>query len=126
MHKTSRYTKALTIIERRFFETLFRNPTLGLLAACMDQDPDNRNHPIRRFYLLCCGLRRNATKDIVNTAVLWFATKFFKKKSPVILESASDKAIASMYLPNTAQTKLKELFPMLLLSRHPVLPVKGF
>ena len=53
MHITSRYTKALTIIERRFFETLFRNPTLGLLAACMDQDPDNRNHPIRRFYLLC-------------------------------------------------------------------------
>ena len=84
--------------------------TLGLLA-CMDQDPDNGNQPIRRFYLLCRGLRRIATKDIINTAVLWFATKFFKKKSPVILESASDKAIASaMYQPNTAQTKLKDLF----------------
>ena len=104
-HNTSRYTKALTIIESRFFETLVGNPTLGSLA-CMDQDPDNGNQPIHRFYLLCCGLQRNATKDIINTAVLWFATKFFKKKSHIILESASDEAIASaMYQPNTAKTK---------------------
>ena len=55
MHNTSRYTKALTIIESRFFETLVGNPTLGSLA-CMDQDPDNGNQPIRRFSLLCRGL----------------------------------------------------------------------
>ena len=53
-HNTSRYTKALTIIESRFFETLVGNPTLGSLA-CMDQDPDKGNQPFCGFYLLCCG-----------------------------------------------------------------------
>ena len=126
MHNTSRYTKALTIIESRFFETLVGNPTVGLLA-CMDQDPDNGNQPIRRFYLLCHGLRRNATKHIINTAVLWFATKFFKKKSPFILESASDKAIASaMYQPEHRPNQAERSLPTLLPSRHPVFPVEGF
>ena len=109
-HNTIKYTKSLTIIESRFFESLVENETLSLLAS-FDNDPDNGNQPIRRFYLICRGLRRNATKEIINTAVLWFATKFFKKKSPLILESASDEAIATaMYQPNTAQTKLKDLF----------------
>ena len=109
-HNTIKYTKSLTIIESRFFESLVENETLSSLAS-FDNDPDNGNQPIRRFYLICRGLRRNATKDIINTAVLWFATKFFKKKSPLILESASDEAIATaMYQPNTAQTKLKDLF----------------
>ena len=109
-HNTIKYTKSLTIIESRFFESLVENETLSSLAS-FDNDPDNGNQPIRRFYLICRGLRRNATKEIINTAVLWFATKFFKKKSPLILESASDKAIATaMYQPNIAQTKLKDLF----------------
>ena len=51
-----------------------------------------------------------STRDIINTAVPWFATKLFKKKSPVILETASDEAIPSaMYQLNTAQTRLKDI-----------------
>ena len=54
--------------------------TLSSLAS-FDNDPENGNQPIRPFYVMFHGLRRNYTKDITNTAVvLWFATKFFKKK----------------------------------------------
>ena len=49
--------------------------------------------------------------DVINTSVLWLATKFFKNKSPLVPESASNKAIAmAMYQPNIAQTKLKNIF----------------
>ena len=50
-HNTIKYTKSLTIIESRFFESLVENETLSSLAS-FDNDPDNGNQPIRRFYLI--------------------------------------------------------------------------
>ena len=107
LHNTSKSTKSpLTIM---FFESLVENETLSSLASFDNNDTDNGNQPIiHRFYLICRGLRRNSTKEIINTAVLWFATKFFKKKSPLILKSGF--VATAIYQPNTAKTKLKDLF----------------
>ena len=43
-HNTRKYTKALTIIESRFVETLVENETLSSLAS-FDKEPDNGHQP---------------------------------------------------------------------------------
>jgi hypothetical protein len=125
-HNTIKYTKSLTIIESRFFESLVENETLSSLAS-FDNDPENGNQPIRRFYLICRELRRNATKDIINTAVLWFATKFFKKKiaphsRKCFSRSHCNGNVPTKHHPNQAERPL----PMLLPPRHTIFPVERF
>ena len=120
MYPLQLWKNTLTIIEQILW-TLVENPMLGSLAI-MDQDPKNGNQPIRRFYLLCHGLRHNSTKDIINTA-----TKYLKK-SLVILETSSDEAIVSSMDPPAEQRPYQagRSLPILLPSRHTVLSVKGF
>ena len=68
-HNTGKYSKALTLMEDKFFEALSSNPTLASLGN-FDPNPSNSSIPGKQFFLLCCGNRLLATKSIVNACIL--------------------------------------------------------